>query len=810
MALDNQTFANLERDISDTGEAVNEKKVINPRYGDPFKSLPLVAEEAEQKADEVVAKGFYLGFANEAAMRAYTPSFAETRAKLDDTKQVFRWERTSAEGATPITGIWHNTGLSELDQAKEFAVQNLSEKTQQIGTIELVSSSPIVLVGQGVNASSQIVSDSRYTAILIPVRENIDITLWNSSNAVSAGSGAGFSFHNAYPISEANRLAAVNSHTTKDSADTFIHTRTPANAKFLVVNKAITSLNFDVSWKIQVGYGLDKSQAFKASSTHIDSKNTLEFKTLNVENLYSSAKNVISAKYVSLQNNTLQDAAAKPNWKVAIIPVDAGVTYKLKLANDITRIKPSFLIATHTTVFNTPVTIANLTSLGDNWYSCVAPIDATYLVLNIDLDVDYPVSIVNSLIVQKVKNASKTAVTSIAGIPIADPVAQANMLVAKVASEVNLYTALTMLKDAYYISVSNNTLQANASGKVAVVPITAGKTYKITHSEQSAAIHKFRFMTDSTLSANKETLAAESEVIVSNTERHLKAPAGSNFLIATAYLVNTSYNFDISTSLSVVDISMLQPTQIEISQLNNMSISDVLARQKISVLEQTSANGASNLTGKKWVVIGDSITHKNDRSHYNYHYYLAQNVGGMTVYNYGISGTGFFNRHDVASKITQTDVDLITIFLGTNDYGNQTAENQKQLGVFGDTGTSTISGCINTLILGLLSKFPLIPIAIFTPLPRAGNYGLNAPDNAYGYNIKDLVDLLHQYAIHYSLPIFDLYSKSNLYPWLEASNEYYFKPFEGSSYGSVADGLHPNDAGHQVIARKLRTFLESI
>ncbi|RFC81200.1 hypothetical protein C9E89_023140, partial [Acinetobacter sichuanensis] len=132
MALDNQTFANLERDISDTGEAVNEKKVISPRYGDPFKSLPLVAEEAELKADEVVAKGFYLGFANEAAMRAYTPSFAETRAKLDDTKKVYRWERTSAEGVSPITGIWHDTGLSELDQAKLYTNDQIADNNAAI------------------------------------------------------------------------------------------------------------------------------------------------------------------------------------------------------------------------------------------------------------------------------------------------------------------------------------------------------------------------------------------------------------------------------------------------------------------------------------------------------------------------------------------------------------------------------------------------------------------------------------------------------------------------------------------------------
>ena len=43
-------------DVKHAGEAVNEKKVINPRYGAPFKSLPLVAAEAQAKADEVVSE----------------------------------------------------------------------------------------------------------------------------------------------------------------------------------------------------------------------------------------------------------------------------------------------------------------------------------------------------------------------------------------------------------------------------------------------------------------------------------------------------------------------------------------------------------------------------------------------------------------------------------------------------------------------------------------------------------------------------------------------------------------------------------
>lgn len=42
------------------------------------------------------------------------------KAKALDTGKVYEWNRTSAEGVTPILGAWHDTGLSELDQAKEL------------------------------------------------------------------------------------------------------------------------------------------------------------------------------------------------------------------------------------------------------------------------------------------------------------------------------------------------------------------------------------------------------------------------------------------------------------------------------------------------------------------------------------------------------------------------------------------------------------------------------------------------------------------------------------------------------------------
>lgn len=72
------------------------------------------------------------------------------------------------------------------------------------------------------------------------------------------------------------------------------------------------------------------------------------------------------------------------------------------------------------------------------------------------------------------------------------------------------------------------------------------------------------------------------------------------------------------------------------------------------------------------------------------------------------------------------------------------------------------------------------------------------------------MDLLHQYASNYLLPIFDIYTGSALYPWQTDANEYYFKPYNEAQYGTVPDGLHPNDEGHKVLAYRMKNFLESI
>ena len=133
-----EKLINADKDIDSLGEAANEVKVVTPRYGNPYKSGPLAIKEIEDngvaavaalnaKADQVVAQGFYKGYTTEALLLADKPAVAEMRARADDTRKIYRWNRTSAEGVTPVAGTWTDTGLSDKDLAAADASAKVSE-----------------------------------------------------------------------------------------------------------------------------------------------------------------------------------------------------------------------------------------------------------------------------------------------------------------------------------------------------------------------------------------------------------------------------------------------------------------------------------------------------------------------------------------------------------------------------------------------------------------------------------------------------------------------------------------------------------
>jgi len=276
-------------------------------------------------------------------------------------------------------------------------------------------------------------------------------------------------------------------------------------------------------------------------------------------------------------------------------------------------------------------------------------------------------------------------------------------------------------------------------------------------------------------------------------------PEAMSFVFMTVYI--KSLNFDMRHIIWVNEGQNSTKYDVpSVTGIKGFQIRDPLAQER---LDDLNIVHSSVLKDKKWIAIGDSITEKNIRANINYHDYIKQDVGGMTVYNKGISGSGFHDRMNVANTLTE-QADYITILWGTNDFG--LVRNTYPLGTFLSTDTETISGRINTCLNALITKYPLAKIAIISALPCLTNYGSNAAPNSVGYTLKQHVDLLKQYAAHYSLPFLNLYEQSNLPVWIPAANQHYFT----APTLTTPDGLHPNDAGQRVMADKIKAFLESI
>lgn len=201
--------------------------------------------------------------------------------------------------------------------------------------------------------------------------------------------------------------------------------------------------------------------------------------------------------------------------------------------------------------------------------------------------------------------------------------------------------------------------------------------------------------------------------------------------------------------------------------------------------------------GKKWVVVGDSLTAENSRTTVHYFDYVAE-ATGIAVVNMGASGTGYARGADSSAAFYQrilrcpTDADVVTIFGSFNDLGAELP-----LGSIDDTGTTTLAGCINTTISNLQSIIPLVNLGIVAPTPWAT---VRPSTSGSGY---DYVEMLKSICERRSIPFLDLWRCSNLRPW-DAD----FRPLAYSK--DDGNGTHPDENGHKLIAPRFDGFLETL
>lgn len=229
--------------------------------------------------------------------------------------------------------------------------------------------------------------------------------------------------------------------------------------------------------------------------------------------------------------------------------------------------------------------------------------------------------------------------------------------------------------------------------------------------------------------------------------------------------------------------------------------------------------------GKKVAYFGDSITDPRNKASKKKYWSFLEEWLQITPYVYGVSGRQWNDIPRQTDKLKEehgNDFDAILIFMGTNDYNNavpigQWFEEKMDKVEYGHQyvkrmedrmrrtpvmDKSTYRGRINIALDSLKRTFPTKQIVLLTPIHRAGFYANDknwqcTEDyvNRCGEYLDAYVESVKEAGELWAVPVIDLGSLCGLYPMLD-SHKQYFKD-------ATTDCLHPNDLGHERMARTL-------
>lgn len=228
---------------------------------------------------------------------------------------------------------------------------------------------------------------------------------------------------------------------------------------------------------------------------------------------------------------------------------------------------------------------------------------------------------------------------------------------------------------------------------------------------------------------------------------------------------------------------------------------------------------------KRVAYFGDSITDpKNDASKLKYWNFLQEWLG-ITPYVYARSGRMWNDiprQADLLQKEHGDSVDAIIIFIGTNDYNNgvplgEWYDVKKEKVMYGhgapkqlvdrerrymkmDAGT--YRGRINIALDKVKRMYPTKQIVLLTPIHRAGFYANEKNwqctedySNACGIFLEEYIKAVKEAGSIWAVPVIDLNAISGLYPMMDEYSQYF--------HNAEKDCLHPNDKGHERMARTL-------
>lgn len=188
---------------------------------------------------------------------------------------------------------------------------------------------------------------------------------------------------------------------------------------------------------------------------------------------------------------------------------------------------------------------------------------------------------------------------------------------------------------------------------------------------------------------------------------------------------------------------------------------------------------------KKWNAIGDSITWLNDNSSYKgYITRVCEMLGIESYVNHGTAGQKITDIKSIIQNSIDSDSDLITFFMGTNDFGKSVT-------------IQSMKNACEIVFSSLVNAYPTKDIFVILPIQR-WNYvrDSNVPTdslvNDIGISLREYCNAIKEVAEIYSITVIDLYYKSGI---IAGEN--------GNTTTYLYDGLHPNDSGFELISKAL-------
>lgn len=213
------------------------------------------------------------------------------------------------------------------------------------------------------------------------------------------------------------------------------------------------------------------------------------------------------------------------------------------------------------------------------------------------------------------------------------------------------------------------------------------------------------------------------------------------------------------------------------------------------------------LENKKIAFLGDSITVGVGAQSLEFLYWKQiAALTGAHCFAYGISGTRIAPQHPkidadqyYGSRVEQMipNADIVVVFGGTNDFGHGNAA----LGTISDRTEDTFYGAYYCLLKQLIERYPNAQIVAVTPLHRETEDEVVCSEKGIHRcgPLSDYVQAIREVAEFFCVPVVDLFRNCMIQPRIPLLKEKY-----------APDGLHPNDAGHVLIAKCMLNVLEQL